>query len=135
MPDVPLPQTGRCLCGAVTWTATAPPVRVGWCHCSQCRRQTGAPAAAFAIFPADAVAIVGPEAYHRSSTFARRRFCPACGSPIAWVGDGEPTIDVHLGTADDPSAFVPTYELFAADAVGWMPRQHGIVRFEGERDG
>lgn len=135
MSDGSAPQTGRCLCGAVSWTATVPPIRVGWCHCSQCRRHTGAPAAAFAVFPAGGVTIAGPEAFHRSSTAARRRFCPACGSPIAWIGDADPSVDVYVGTADDPSAFVPTYELFAADAVHWMPRQPGIRRFEGERDG
>lgn len=134
MPDAPEVPTGRCLCGAVTWTATAAPVRVGWCHCSQCRRHTGAPAAAFLIFAGGTVTIDGPAAFHRSSSFARRRFCPSCGSPVAWVSDTDASVDVYLGTADDPSAFPPTYELFAADAVHWMPRQPGIRRFEGERD-
>jgi hypothetical protein len=130
----PVLHSGRCLCGAVRWTAEAPPIRVGWCHCSQCRRHTGAPVAAFAIFDGGALTIEGPEAFHRSSAAARRRFCPGCGSPIAWLGDGETTVDVYLGTADDASALVPTYELFAADAWAWTPRQHGIRSFPQERN-
>lgn len=135
MPDPWRPQTGRCLCGAVTWRAEAAPLRVGWCHCSMCRRQTGAPAAAFAIFEAGAVAIAGPEAFHESSPATRRRFCPACGSPVAGVSDAGREVDICLGTADDPSVFVPSYELYTADAVAWMPRQPGIDRHAGDRTG
>lgn len=135
MPDVPVPQSGRCLCGAVAWIATAPPSRIGWCHCSQCRRHTGAPAAAFAVFPPGAVAITGPAAFHRSSATGRRRFCPSCGSPVAGVSDVEGEVDIYLGTADDPSAFMPGYELYTADAVAWMPRQPGIRRHAGDRTG
>lgn len=127
--------TGRCLCGACTWRATAAPVRVGWCHCTMCRRHSGAPAAAFAIYRRADLALDGPVSAYASSPGARRLSCGTCGSTLAWDGDGEPTIDVAVGTADDMDALVPTYELFAADAGAWTPRQAGIVRFLHERDG
>lgn len=127
--------TGRCLCGAVTWRATAEPVRVGWCHCTMCRRHTGAPAAAFLMVPKDAFTVQGPVGAYRSSPGAERCFCTSCGSPVYGVWDADATIDVYLGTADDPARFAPTYELFTEVAVAWVPRQPHIRRYDRERDG
>jgi len=41
---------GRCLCGAVRFTATGQPKGVYWCHCQSCRRHTGAPVSVFVAF-------------------------------------------------------------------------------------
>lgn len=113
-------HTSRCLCGAVRWRATSPPVWVGWCLCKMCRHHSGAPAAAFAVFPRAAVAVEGATSTYRASAVGQRVFCPACGSSVAWIGDGSDTYDVCVGTADDAEALVPTYEIFAADALSWM---------------
>jgi hypothetical protein len=38
---------GGCLCGALRYEFTSPAKWVGYCHCQSCRRNTGAPMAAF----------------------------------------------------------------------------------------
>ena len=43
MATAPKPITGRCLCGAVTYSADAEPVIQAACHCTDCQRQTGNP--------------------------------------------------------------------------------------------
>ena len=40
MPDKPF-ATGRCQCGAVSFTVAAAPVTMGQCHCKDCQRVTG----------------------------------------------------------------------------------------------
>jgi len=47
---------GGCLCGAVRSRANARPVRGVMCHCSMCRKHSGAPALAFVHFPVAAFA-------------------------------------------------------------------------------
>jgi hypothetical protein len=37
----PQTLTGRCMCGAVSYKISAPPVAVGLCHCDRCRPQSG----------------------------------------------------------------------------------------------
>ena len=44
-------------CGAVRYRAEGPPVSTSLCHCFSCRRATGGPSLAWAIFDEDKVAI------------------------------------------------------------------------------
>ena len=45
---------GGCLCGDLRVEAAGPPLRVGLCHCLDCRKHHGALFYAAAIFPAAA---------------------------------------------------------------------------------
>ena len=33
--------TGRCQCGAISFTISTPPVGMGQCHCKDCQRASG----------------------------------------------------------------------------------------------
>ena len=85
--------TGGCLCGAVRIVATGQPLRVGICHCLDCRKHHGALFYAAAIFPAAAVSVTG-----ETHAFRGRHFCPDCGSSIFARTGAE--VEVHLGTLD-----------------------------------
>lgn len=114
--------SGGCLCGKVRFTAEGEPLRVGLCHCMDCRKYHGAPFHASAIYTADAVEIAGEvRDYHG------RFFCPECGSSVFGISDGE--VEVHLGALDAPDQFKPTYELWTIRRESWLPafpwmRQH-----------
>src|SRR3546814_12341697 len=101
--------TGGFLCGAVRYRTNGPPKRVGVCHCPTCKRQTGSPLPAFAIFAADAVTVTGETRGFRTSPNGERRFCPACGSPV--YGDEGDEYAVSVGKLDDTAAVAPTYAL------------------------
>ena len=118
--------TGGCLCGALRFTATGAPYRVGLCHCMDCRKHHGALFHASAIFPAAAVVIAG--AYR---SFGDRSFCPTCGSPVLAIWDDE--IGINLGSLDEPSHFHPTYELWTIRREDWLPEFTGMRHYEKDR--
>ena len=76
---------GGCLCGAVRVTAQGAPLRVGLCHCLDCRKFHGALFHASAIFPAAAVEITG-----ETGQYQGRAFCPRCGSSVFSQSGDEP---------------------------------------------
>lgn len=106
--------TGGCLCGAVRFAATGRPLRVGLCHCLDCRKFHGALFHASAIFVAEAVTING-----RTGSYAGRHFCPGCGSSVYSCSPGE--IELNLGSMDAPDQFLPTYELWTIRRETWLP--------------
>jgi hypothetical protein len=113
---------GGCGCGAIRYRAVGEPNSTNTCACSQCTRQTGAPLGAFASFPLDRFEILsGEPASYRSSDFAVRQFCPACGSALFWRRDGSAELDVFIGTLDRPDAVPPpTEELWVGRRVSWL---------------
>lgn len=74
-------HAGGCLCGAVRYLAQGPLRDVIFCHCSQCRRQTGLFYAATAV-PVAALVLQPSEAltWYAASDHAKRGFCRNCGS-------------------------------------------------------
>lgn len=127
-------QTGRCLCGAVTYRTSGEPVRVGLCHCAMCRKSTGSAYAAVAVFEPGQVAVQGETARFTARRW-ERRFCPGCGTQLFVASEADGILDVMLGTLDDPGAFVPTYEIHCAAALPWTPRDPAWLCYAGERDG
>ncbi|HEY0523026.1 MAG TPA: GFA family protein [Stellaceae bacterium] len=123
-------HSGGCLCGAVRYRAAGAPTGTSICHCTQCRRQTGAPFAAFASFPAERVALLaGQPAVYRATPGVVREFCPACGSTLFWRRDGDGKIDVFLGSLDDPAAMPPpAAQLWIAHRLPWLPSLPGAVK-------
>ena len=120
--------TGGCLCGDVRVEAVGEPLRVGICHCLDCRKHHGALFYAAAVFAAEAVTVSGAV-----SEYDGRCFCPRCGSSVFARSGGE--VEVHLGALDAPDVFVPTYELWCELRERWLPAFSGTERFARDREG
>ena len=69
-------HSGSCLCGAVRFAVTGPLGGVIYCHCSQCRKQTGHIFAGTNV-PKESLAVTGADhvVWYRSSPEAQRD-CP-----------------------------------------------------------
>ena len=80
MPDT---FSGRCLCGAVSYTCSAEPMMAGHCHCEDCRRSSGSVHCSHRGAPEEIVPITGStKAYERdtaSVTMFSGPTCPTCG--------------------------------------------------------
>jgi hypothetical protein len=62
----------------------------------------------------------GVPAWFRSSSLARRGFCAACGTPLAFQYDRKPEhMDVSIGSLDTPDAVRPTLSLGEESRLSW----------------
>ena len=99
------PLAGGCLCRRVRYEA-APEHREGYyCHCRMCQLAFGNTRASFLNLRKDQVRWTGePPKYYASSKFARRGFCPDCGTPLSFEYLDSEHMDLSVGSLDDPAA-------------------------------
>jgi hypothetical protein len=116
------PFTGRCLCGAVTFRGTEPPLWQAHCHCESCRRATASPFTSFLGLQDGTWNWTGaaPRTY-QSSPGTFRDFCPTCGTQMAYHSDRIPgERHFYAATLDDPSEFTPTAHDHADEMLPWL---------------
>lgn len=100
--------TGGCQCGRIRYTATLASDDAYWCHCKMCQKATGGIAAAFVQLPRDALVWERECDWYHSSPIARRGFCSACGTPLAFdFLDPAEDLDLTVGSLDDPWPLKP----------------------------
>ena len=143
---------GGCLCGAVRYTLAARPDDVAHCHCRICRRAAGAPFVTWATVARADLAVAGEVRWFRSSTLAKRGFCPACGTQLFFAQEivegtveasaaeatasvlplaeappasptGEATLDVTVASLDAPDAVRPTRNIWVGSRLAFL---HGF---------
>ncbi len=109
-------NSGKCACGAVRFQTNGPLRPVIYCHCSQCRRQTGHFLAATACADAE-LTIDGGEniRWFRSSADAQRGFCAICGSGLFWKNQTKPYTSILAGLFDTPNNLVAGSHIFVGD--------------------
>ena len=128
---------GGCLCGRTRYRLGAEPLQAAHCHCSQCRRASGAPFLTWVAFPGNSFAFTqgDPGIYHASDK-AERTFCPDCGSPLTFRHvESTHQIDVTAGSLDKADAVRPIHHIWNSAKLGWLHMDDGLPRYPGERDG
>lgn len=125
---------GGCHCGAVTYHIKdgAQPVHHAMCHCSDCRRSSGAPAVAWALFDEAEVEVTGSPARYKSSEYAERQFCGACGTSLFYTNQQifPGKIDILSATLDDPDLYALQAQIQTAEQVGYMKYLSTVPSFE-----
>jgi hypothetical protein len=114
---------GSCLCGAVRYRVADAFGYALNCHCSQCRRATGAAFKPFAgiergslrlVAGGDNLLIYGaPESAHDVH-------CRTCGSLLYSVVRGGAFVHVTLGTLVDAPTIRPTGHIFVGSKARWF---------------
>lgn len=119
--------TGGCYCGAVELEVSGPPLDMGYCHCDNCRRYSGAPVAAFTLWKPESVKIAkGAELLgkFKSSEMSDRRYCTKCGSHL--IID-HPTLGLtDIRTPLSGLVFKPTVHLNYEEKV--LPIKDGLAK-------
>ena len=124
--------SGGCHCGAVRYEMTEEVAHHALCHCTDCRKASGAPAVAWAMAAADQVTITGKPLTYASSEHGRRLFCGACGTSLFYTNDVvfPGMIDVQSATLDDPDAIPLQAQIQTAERIGWMTHLGDLPEFE-----
>ena len=125
-------MTGHCLCGSVKLRTDAAPIKAMHCHCSMCRRHSGAAFLTYVLFPASAVHFTGkPPVAYKSSDVARRSHCGTCGSPVSFVYETEPeNIYIPVGILDQAASVAPQEHWYADCMLPWLHLDDRLPRHE-----
>lgn len=107
-------RTGSCLCGAVAYRVEGEPLRVGLCHCGDCRKSSGSAFVFFAVWPRPAFSHSG-----KIATFSGRSFCPTCGGRLFCLR--EDAAEIRLGSLDNPPTdLMPGHEVWIKRREPWL---------------
>lgn len=124
---------GGCHCGAVRYRVEGEAQHSAFCHCSDCRKSSGAPATVWSAFPADRFTVIAGEAkVYNGAGEAYRHFCGTCGTGLWYVN--EPylpgVVDIQTATLDNPEALPPQIHIQAAEKLSWMAAADDLPHFD-----
>ncbi|MFD2261755.1 GFA family protein [Lacibacterium aquatile] len=127
-------HSGRCLCGGVTFSLTEQPVGTRACWCRDCQYLCSGNASLSVFFRQRALTISGTTADYVSASDAgnliRRRFCPACGTPLFSDALAEPEyLVVRLGALDNRDIGSPQSTIWTDSAPEWAWFDHDKPHF------
>lgn len=104
--------SGKCLCGAVAFSAKIAEPHVGACHCTMCRKWGGGP-----FLEVDCGSDVSYKGAENISTFsssdwAERGFCSRCGSNLFYRLKETGQTMMAVGLLDDQSGLNMNRQVF-----------------------
>jgi len=122
-----------CLCGIVAFEIEGDIPNVYQCHCSLCRKATGAAANAATIVERAAFRWTGGESdirsYSKPSGF-RSDFCSVCGSPVPNRLGNSDLMWIPVGLLDDHVRSRIAVHPHTKSAAGWETESDGCIRLE-----
>ncbi len=128
-----MPITGGCHCGEIRYEVEGEAITHALCHCSDCRRNAGAPMVGWTMYPVTAVQVTkGTPKIYESSKDGRRHFCGTCGTGLFYINAVAlpGIIDIQSATYDDPNAVPARIQIQVAERLDWMKRAHELPAFE-----
>lgn len=115
---------GGCSCGAIRFELRGEPDVVGICHCTECRKATGATAMAYADWSRSAFSMTGEAREYRG-----RSFCQICGSRVFHLSPDR--VEIPLGALDSaPGDLIPSREGWIIRREHWQQPIAGAGQFE-----
>ena len=132
------PLTGSCLCGGVRYEITGPFLRAGHCHCSRCRKHSGAAVCTQGRVLQEQFRLVqGADLlrnYH-SAGHAAKVFCTVCGSSLfggTWPQG--PEVSIRFGTLDGDPGIRPQCHTYVDARAPWDEITDSLRQHPGAAD-
>jgi len=113
---------GGCLCGAVRYRFRDPLPGVAMCHCTMCRRQSGATAVPWVTLNENNIEFTkGKPTTFKSTKKGERGFCGTCGTPLTFTHEDWPgEVDITVGSLDRPEDFPATHHIWTTTRLTWV---------------
>jgi hypothetical protein len=129
---------GGCFCGYIRYQIVGKPIEITHCHCTICRRVSGAPFITWVTFAsADFSFAAGniPSRFNSSCT-AERTFCNRCGTALTFAEtERSQLLDVTVGSMDHPNEFVPEEHIWVSSRLRWLHINDGLPEYpQNNRD-
>lgn len=126
---------GGCYCGAVRYEAAGAPFNETSCHCTICRRTTGAPFVAwFSVRREDFRLVAGTPTRFNSTAKASRSFCGRCGTQLTFESRDTPDeIDISTASLDQPDAVPPLDHIWTRSKLSWVRLADGLPEYPESR--
>ena len=123
---------GRCLCGAVRYEVADAFDYALNCHCSQCRRATGAAFKPLAGIRRDRLRLVAgaDRLLIHGDGNAGDIHCAGCGSLLYSVVRDGAWVHVAMGTLVDAPAIRPSRHIFVGSKAPWFEITDDLPQFE-----
>jgi len=123
---------GGCACGALRYDVKGSPFGAVHCHCTSCRKATGAPVASLFFVARGQVDWTGTRSFYNSSPGVTRGFCGQCGTPMHYMSTRWPgEIHIFAATLDDLTVFTPTAHQHWHQRVPWLGPDDDLPRYDG----
>ena len=123
---------GKCLCGAVEYAVADAFVYAANCHCSQCRRATGAAFKPFAGIERAKLRVTrgGDSLLTFGDATGNDVRCKRCGSFLYSVVRDGAFVHVAMGTLVDDPTIRPTKHIFVGSKAPWFTITDDLPQYE-----
>jgi len=127
---------GSCLCGSIQYSIESEPLTSLHCHCSDCRKATGAPFVTWAVFPRTAFTLTANAPKRFDFAGRIRLFCSACGTALAYLpSDDSEIIAVTVGSLEGADDCQPAFHCWTKDKLSWIHLADSLPAYETTKNG
>jgi hypothetical protein len=118
--------TGKCHCGAVSFSAEVEKDKVIVCHCTDCQVMASSAFRVGALVLRESFSIRGQVSeYRKIGTSGNERslvFCPVCATSIYsyMKNDPGPYLSLRLGGIDQFKELIPVHQIWQQSALPWL---------------
>ena len=112
-----------CLCGSVAYEISGPIHNTRYCHCTHCRKFSGAAFAPWGLVQTDHLTFASPSGRVTKYYSGRglRVFCSSCGSPMWYEPEDFPQLrGIPLGILDSADVPEPQMHVWVRSKVSWL---------------
>ena len=130
--------TGSCLCRAIRYEVPDAFVYAAYCHCSKCRRTTGAANKPFAGIEREKfrpVAEATDLLVHGDPAGTHDLHCRHCGSIVYSVVRENLWVHVAMGTLADTPSIRPDHHIMVGSKAAWEEIADGLPQYAEFADG
>jgi hypothetical protein len=123
---------GSCLCGGIRFEIDEV-LSLTHCHCTICRKISGAAFASYAHVARDKFRLLSGEdlmTFFESTPGGHRTFCRKCGSIAPSAASYLETISVPAGLLDDDPSVRPKLHTFVRSKAPWWEIVDNLRQFE-----
>ena len=126
--------TGRCHCGAIRYELAGEPQWSSLCHCSDCRRHSGAPLVGWSAFPESALKLLRGLAENlrvvRATGAVTSAVTAARDSSTTTPSTCRASPTCRSRRSTTRMLLAPMIQVQAAERIGWMERAHELPAFD-----